>query len=229
MIRFIIFLLFVAGVGFASVWLAENSGSVTMYWLDYRIDTSVVFVVLAGFMLAIFAGIIIRILFAPARFWDRRKTAHLQQGITEITYSIAAIAASDLAAAEAHNRKAQSMLGRTPLTTLLSAQIAKSRGDEGGTQILLEKLLDYKETKYLAARSLSDSADVHNNLPKALALAQQAAEMNKRDTETAAKVIDLQIRLKQWDAALETIDKSRLPRREKRRLRELVKTQNMAF
>ena len=123
----------------------------------------------------------------------------------EITYSVAALAASDVADAEKHTRKAEKLLGRTPLTLLLSAQVARNQGDDAKTQALLEQMLDYKETEYLAARSLSESAS-KRHLPDALALAQRALAVNPQGI---AKVVSLHIQLKQGAEALAALAKAK--------------------
>ena len=208
MLNILLLLFFLACVGITGAWIAENPGSVTIYWFDYRIDTSFAVLMLAALLSAVtlaYAYIIIRrLISAPDYFSNRRRAKFYEKGLVELTYAIAALAASDVNDAGAHTRKAEKLLGRTPLTLLLSAQVARSQGDEAKTQILLEQMLDYKETEYLAARSLSDSAS-KKNLPSALALAQRAHALNPQGI---AKVISLHIRLSQWQQAILAVDKA---------------------
>jgi|GEM_PF-3169467 len=226
MTKLLLFLILVAGAGFAASFLAENAGSVTMFWFDYRIDTSVAFILICGVVAALVLTFLLQIIFAPsrffARFFERRAANKLKLGIGELTYSVAALASSDIAAAEAHTKKVEKLLGRTPLTILLSAQIAKTKGDEATTNALLEQLLLHKETNYLAARSLSDNANKHDDLPRALELARQANQLNPKDSLSALQVLNLQVRLKQWKAALATVQNLRIPRKERNRLIALI-------
>lgn len=226
MINLLLFLFFIACAGVAASLIVENSGNVTMLWFDYQIETSVAFLIILVFLAAVFIilfTLIIRNIFsAPSRFWKRRSVNQLRQGITELTYSMAALAASDVDTAEKHTRKIEKLLGQTPLTLLLSAQIAKSRGDEEKTQNLLEKLLEYKETKYLAARSLSDGANKQQNLPKALNLAKIASGVNPKDMAASLAMISLEVRLHRWHEALNHLQESRLSRVEKKRIRALI-------
>ncbi len=226
MINMLLFLLFIACAGIVSALLAENSGIVTMLWFDYQIETSVAFLIisilLTAILMVLFTLLIRNIIFAPSRFWKKRNEKLLKLGISELTYSVAALASSDIESAENHTRKVEKLLGPTPLTLLLSAQIAKSRGDEAKTQILLEKLLEYKETEYLAARFLSDGASKQENLPKALQLAQKAHVISPKDNASAIAVISLQVRLKKWDEALANAQRLKLPRKEKKRIGALI-------
>jgi uncharacterized membrane-anchored protein len=222
MIKLLLFLLFITCVGFAASFLVENSGNVTMFWFDYRIDTSVAFLIFFTILVAILFAGLVQLFFAPARFFERRELRKLKRGISELTYSVAALAASDIASAQQHTHKVENLLGRTPLTLLLSAQIAKTKGDEPATNALLEQLILHKETNFLAARSLSDNANQHNNLPQALEFALQANNLNPKDILSSLQVINLQVRLKQWDRAEASLKNARFPRKERSRLRALI-------
>lgn len=226
MINLLLFLFFVACASLAIAMVVDNPGRVTMLWFDYQIETSVAFIILVILLAAIFIvlfTLIIRLIIAsPSQFWQRRNVKQLNNGITELTYSIAALASSNITAAETHVHKVEKLLGKTPLTILLSAQIAKNKGNDAATHALLEQLLGYKETEYLAARSLSESASQNANLPKALQLAKKALELNPKDSSATIAVASLQIRLKLWDEAISNIQRTKLPRKEKSRLLALT-------
>lgn len=226
MINLLLFLIFIACAGIATSLMVENSGSVTILWFDYQIETSVAFllisIVLTAILIVLITLILRSIFSAPANFWKKRNVKQLKLGISELTYGVAALAASNIDSAETHVKKVEKLLGRTPLTLLLSAQIAKTRGDELKTQALLEQLLEYKETEYLAARSLSDNASKMDNLPKALHLAQQAQAISPKDRASALAVISLEVRLGRWHEALHHLQNSKLPRKEKKRIQALI-------
>lgn len=226
MIKLLLFLVFLAGLGVSASFLAENAGSVTMFWLDYRIETSVAFLIVLALLISIIMIASVQLLLAPRRFFrsitQKSTTKKLERAIGELTYSVAALAASDPSAAQAHNNKVENLLGRTPLTILLSAQIAKTKGDESSANALLEQLLLHKETNFLAARFLSDNASKHEDLPRALEFAKQARELNHKDSLAALRVISLHVRLKQWQEALAMLQKIRISRKERVRLQALI-------
>lgn len=159
MIRLLLLLLFLAGVGLGAAWMADHPGHVVIRWLDYRIDTSVAFLSLLAFAaaaLAIYLAMLVsHIASAPRRFRQRQQLKHHQRGWAELTFAVAALAAADDAAASRHVRKAEKLLGTTPLSLLVSAQIAKSRGDDATARLLLTQMLHHKETKHMAARLLA--------------------------------------------------------------------------
>ena len=208
MINILLLITFLTCVGITAAWIAENPGSVTIYWFDYRIDTSFAFLLFIAFIsivtLSYAYAVLRRFALIPDYLIHRKTLKSYKQGITELTYSVAALAAADLKDAAVHTRKAEKLLGRTPLTLLLSAQIARSEGDDAKTQNLLEQMLDYKETEYVAARSLSDSA-TKQNLPEALALAERAHKINPQGV---SKLISLYMRLGHFQQAIQAIEKS---------------------
>lgn len=231
MIRIFILLILLGGLGLAAAWVAEHPGNVTMYWFDYRIDTSLAMMLLIGLMAAFALSVMIlllrRIWLAPSRFMQRRTLKHYQRGLTELTYSVAALAASDTAGAELHTRKAEKLLGRTPLTLLLAAQVSRVQGHDDKTRLLLEQMLEHKETEYLAARSLSESAGKQHLYPRALSLAQRAQALNPKGI---AQVVGLQLKLGQWQEALTAVNKAmwrgQITRQEIKRYKGIIYVQH---
>jgi len=227
MINLLLLLLFLVCIGITGAWIAENPGHVTMDWFDYRIDTSfavlLLLAVVASITLAYATIIIRRLILLPHHVSQQHGVRRYQKGLSELTHSVAALAAADIAGAEAHTRKAEKLLGRTPLTLLLSAQIARSQGDDGQTRLLLEHMLEHPETEYLAARSLSESASKQAKLPQALTLAQRAHALNPKGI---AAVLGLHIRLAQWQQAMQAVAKAvhkgQITRTELRRYRGMI-------
>lgn len=188
-------LILVAALGLMAAWIGANPGSVTMLWFGYQIETSVAVLLLLAIiasMLATFAyNLLKKIYLAPRRYSERRTVKQYRTGFAEITHSIAALAASDVSAAARHARKAEKALGTTPLTLLLRAQISKNAGSDEESRQLLEQLLEFPETEYLAAKSLSDVAVKRDMLPQALTLAERAHKTNPRARGGAWSVFGL--------------------------------------
>jgi HemY protein len=227
MLNLLLLLFFLTCLGITAGWLAENPGNVTIYWFDYRIDTSFSFLLALALVLTVvlsYAYVLLRrLILAPGNFSERRGLKQHRRGLTEITYSVAALAAADVKSAELHTRRAETLLGRTPLTLLLSAQIARSQGDDARTRLLLDQMLDYKETEYIAARSLSDAASKQEIFPEALHMAERAHAINPKDIKN---LFGLHLRLGHWQQAHNTIKraikKHHITRSEARHFRCLV-------
>src|SRR3954469_14777266 len=108
MINLLLLLVFITCLGITAAWIAENPGDVTIHWFDYRIDTSFAFLLLAALAAALvltFVTLFIRrLITAPARYAQSRSLTSHRKGLAELTYSVAALAASDVGGAEEHTR-----------------------------------------------------------------------------------------------------------------------------
>lgn len=206
MTRLLLLLLLLTGLGIGAAWLAEHPGQVTMIWRSYRIDTSAAFMLTACLAAALLlAGLVVllyRLMHAPDALTRRRTRKTHEKGLTALTRSLIALAAADMQNAELQTRRAEKLLGRTPLTLLLSAQLARMQGDDARTQMLLEQMLEHKETEYLAARYLSETATRQHQLPKAREMAQRAQALNPGGLDT---LLSLHIRLGEWQQAAAAI------------------------
>ena len=209
MINLLLLLFFLTCIGASASWLAENPGNVVIHWFGYRIDTSFAFLLLLALLAAatLAYGIVFfrHIAQAPEYYFKRRSLRQYQRGLSELTYSVAALASGDSKEAAAHTYNAEKLLGTIPLTLLLNAQIARSAGDDAKTRLLLGQMLDHKETEYLAARSLSEAANKQQLFPKALELAKRAYAVNVKGI---SPLLGLHVRLGEWHQAMHAITKS---------------------
>lgn len=230
MIRLLAFLLLLAVLGVGAAWLAQHPGNVTLTWLGWRIDTSAAMLMAAAAVLLAAWTLIAAILHMPKQAAQTRQLKQYRKGLTALTHGVAALGASDPEAAHTHTKKAEKHLGKVPLTLLLSAQIARIRGDEAATRALLTQMLEHKETEYLAARSLSDAASKQLLLPQALAMAKRAHALQPAEKTGITTVVSLHVRLGEWQEADLAIDKARrgghLGRQELKRLRGVVHVQH---
>ncbi|NBX03083.1 MAG: hypothetical protein EBR02_03260 [Alphaproteobacteria bacterium] len=210
MSNLLLFLLLLACLGISASWIAENPGEVVIHWGDWRIDTSLALifgaVLAASLAFIITYSILAKILNLPSAWSQNRSLKSYKNGLTELTWTVASLAASDIATAERHAKKAQKLLGNSPMTLLLFAQISRHQGDEGRTQHLLEEMLEHKETEYLAARMLSESAHKQEMLPRALALAQRAQSASPHDGDAVVALVSLNVKMQQWQKALDAVN-----------------------
>lgn len=189
MIALFALLALVAGGGLIAAWLGENPGNITMVWFGYQVETSaallLLLVLLAAFAFNMAYQFLRGLLLAPRHYAQRRTVRHYRLALQEVTHSVAALAANDVASAIRHTKRAEKSLGTTPLTLLLRAQISKNEGSDEQTRQLLEQLLEHPETEYLAAKSLSDAAQKQHRPLQALTFAERAHRVNPRETHGA--------------------------------------------
>ena len=213
MIVLLFIILLVSLLGLLAAWMGQHPGNVTFLWLGYEVQMSVAVLIVAILIITVLAswlsGILKNLLLAPSRYMERRSVKQLQRGLLEITHSVAALAASDIKAAEAHTRKAEKQLGTTPLVLMLKAQVSKSSGNDEASRTLLLALLDHPETEYLAAKSLAEAEHKQQHLPQALQLATRAHQRNPKESGGAWALFELLLESMQWAEAESHIAHSR--------------------
>lgn len=209
MIRLLIILFTLSALGILGAWIAENPGNVTMHWFDYRIDTTIsvmgLLFILGGIILAWIYLILRALITLPKSFSEKRTLRSYRKGLDELTQSVVALASADAKTASIHTIKAEKYLGKSPITLLLSAQVSRLQGDDVHTQHLLEEMLEHKQTEYIAARYLSETATANNQLTKAREL---AARAQKSSTQGTKQLLSLHIQLGEWQQAVLLLQKS---------------------
>lgn len=206
MIRLFFTLLFLAALALGASWLANHPGTVTVYWLDWRIDTSFAVLAVAGlsaaFLLLTVLSALRRLVQAPQRFMRWRTSRHYAKGLQAVTEGVAALMIADAPLAIKSTKRAQELLGSQPITLLMQAQIAKLQGDEEKMIDMLESMLKHPETEFLAARSLADYAMKHRSVSGALPYAQQAANLHPGDAQAIIALLGIYLRLDEFDDAI---------------------------
>ncbi len=97
MFRLIGYILTMAIVVAAAVWLADRPGAVTVQWLDWRVDTSVPILILALVIVVAIPYFVWRILrwffSTPTRVALRQRTLRKHRGYEALAHGLAAAAA----------------------------------------------------------------------------------------------------------------------------------------
>lgn len=210
-----IFLLLAFSLGV--LWLSDHPGTVQLTWLGYEIRMQV------GLLLALafFAFLLLlpmlytlrRVLGLPGIWRAQGAQSRQKKGMSALTHALTALAVSDVDTAARQTRKAAEFLGDGPLTALLSAQIAYRRDDLKGTRTHLKEMLDYSETKFIAARALSAFARNEGNYPAAIAFARDALKEDPGSLWAHRTLLDLYLREERWQEAEALIKQARAKRR----------------
>ncbi len=213
MLRLILFfvILIIAGIYLAR--LADVPGSVTLEWMGWQIETSALFLLFAlgTVILLVTAGYLaLNALFsAPKRYLGHRRVEHHERGLSVLTEAVAAMAASDHANAKKLTHKADRLLGKPPITRLLKAQLARIEGDDKTATSELKALMDYKETRFIAARNLLEHARNAGDTEEALAYAEEAESLRPDSSYATLALLDFYSREGQWQKALHIINKAK--------------------
>lgn len=205
MIRFLITVCLLLLLLFAALWFAENEGTLSILWLGYQIETSIVFALASLILL-----LIIAVTFVESFLWIKKAPLALRRaseerkhvrGLAALTEGFVAVAAGDVSKAKMLSKKAESYLGSLPLTQLLSAQTAQATGDSIQATQQFTALLENKETEMIGLKGLLQQAREQGDLATALSLAEKLYDKNPKATWVIPILIDLYRRNKQWEKA----------------------------
>lgn len=209
MIRAFWYMLQVAALIAAAIWLSDNPGSLTVEWLGYSIETSmsaaVVAAVVAAAALIMSYRAISAVLGGPAAFGRFRARRRREQGLEALTRGLVAVAAGDSQAAQRMARRAEDLLKEPPLTLLLSAQAAQLRGDDGAARYYFRSMLETSDTVFLGVRGLLTQALKEGDRVEALAQARRAAQLQPDAGWVLGTLFDLEARAGEWSAAEATL------------------------
>lgn len=214
MIRALVFLAILGALSLLAASLADTPGAVTLDWLGYRVETSV----LALLILMLFSS---AVLASAWRLWSavtssprrlRRWQADRRQrlGYKALTQGMVAVAAGDAVEARRLARKAETLLGEPPLTMLLSAQAAQLSGDDKAAGKFFSAMAEQREpeTRYLGLHGMLTQAMQGGDQEQALELAKQASELKPKTEAVNEALFDLQVKTGDWTDAEDTVKKA---------------------
>ncbi|MGC2855940.1 heme biosynthesis protein HemY [Novispirillum sp. DQ9] len=213
MIRLIAFVVLVGLLVAGAVWMAENPGAVTVYWLGWRIDTSVPLLLLALALLVglfwLIRGIIATLFGLPGAFGRRRRERRRRKGLAALGDGFAAVIAGDTYSARKKAAEAEDALKDDSATTLLLARAALLGDDPRRARDLNQKLLSRRSTEIAGLRGLMDEALSEGRREEATGYAARAFERNPRAAWAGRALFEAQAKGRQWDAALATLETAR--------------------
>ena len=184
MTRIILFLASVAVVAAGVAWIADRPGEVSITWMGYRVETSVIvaaFAVAALVLIALFLWSIVRaILHSPEHvslFFRHRRAV---KGYVAISRGLIAIGAGDLRVARKSAAEAARLSPGDPLALLLSAQSAQMAGDRNAAERAFREMTKRDDTKLLGLRGLYIEAQRRNDADAARFAVEEAAKVKPR-------------------------------------------------
>lgn len=180
MIRVVVFLVIVGLLALGVAWLADRPGQVSITWLGYQIETSVM-VAIAGIAalvsIAMLLIALIRVLWrSPRIVADATRRRRTNKGLRAISRGLVAIGAGDARAAQRHRAEAERYASSEPLTLLLRAQAAQLSGDRRNAEAAFRAMAERGETKLLGLRGLYIEAQRHEDSKAARLFAEEAAK-----------------------------------------------------
>lgn len=210
MIRIVLFLASLAVVAAGVGWIADRPGEVSISWMGYRIETSVMVALFAVAALVIVLmlawWIISAILHSPeyaSLFFRHRRAA---KGYLAVTRGLIAIGAGDLRLARKSAEEAARLSPGDPLALLLSAQSAQMAGDRSGAERAFRAMAARDDTRALGLRGLYIEAQRRNDMQAARLAAEEAAKLRPAVAWAGHAVLEYRCTAADWAGALDALD-----------------------
>ncbi|MCA0199302.1 MAG: hypothetical protein LCH56_00495 [Proteobacteria bacterium] len=206
MLRLIFYIAGLALLVSASVWLADEPGTVVLEWRGWRVDTSasalvalfIAAVLLVAFLLralAIVSGVISAVSAA-------RQQRRLNRGLASLADGFAAVQSGQTSAARRFAKEAASLLQSNPAVLMLRKEAAELVGDMKEMKEAATALLERPQTELAGLRSLAVKAASEGDTVGALNLAKRAMARKDPPAWAIEMALDLTIASSQWHEAL---------------------------
>jgi HemY protein len=212
MIRVLLYLIVLALIAAAGVWLADRPGDVAIVWQGTRIETSVMVAAMAILFLvvaAIFVWSIIRtILRSPdlvGMFLSHRRGV---RGYLAISRGLVAVGAGDARAAKRAADEAHRIAGGEPLALLLDAQVAQLSGDRAAAEHAFRAIAERDDTRLLGLRGLFIEAQRRQDHAAARAFAEQAASAAPALGWAGQAALEFRCAAADWTGAQAALDRN---------------------
>lgn len=212
MIRVVIFLLLVGVFALGMNWLADRPGDVAITWAGWRIETSVMVMIVAmtavSVALTILLSFVRAILRSPReamQFWNRRRG---RQGYLAISQGLIAIGAGDARAARKHAEIAKRLAPDEPLALLLGAQTAQMTGDRPAAEQSFRAMAAREDTKLIGLRGLFIEAQRRGDMNAARLFAEEAAQNPAALTWAGDAVLQYRCASGDFEGALDVLKRN---------------------
>ncbi len=213
MIRVAIFLVALGLIALGVHWVADRPGTVSITWLGWRIDTSIM-VVKAALLLVIAAAIIAWSLLlmlwrAPGRTGEAMRRKRDERGRKAIMRGLIAVGAGDARAAQRYAGDVEKLAPNDPLALLLSAQSAQLAGDRAEAERTFRAMTQHEPTKLLGLRGLFIEAQRRDDITNARIYAEEAAKIAPSLPWAGQAVLQIRCASGDFKGALDMLERNR--------------------
>lgn len=212
MIRVLLFLVGVTALTFGAAWLADRPGDVTVNWLGYQVETSIMVTILALLALVVLTVLIWSILRgivrAPGAIAARRLDRRARRAYRAISNGIVSIGAGDAQAARRYANEAQRLAPKEPLALLLGAQAAQLAGNPADAERTFKAMASRDDTKLLGLHGLFIEAQRSDNAAAARTYAEDAAKEAPSLAWAAEAVLQYRAAAGDWVGAVAALERN---------------------
>ncbi len=208
--RLLLFIVTIVVAAAAVAWVADKPGTLTLEWLGYEIETSIL---IAGLAISILTLILMllwsfaRYVFSRPAVWSAHKKRNREKrGLEALSHGLVAIGAGDKDAAQKFSIQAKKLLPREPLTGLLLSQSAQLHGNRAEARAIFQNMAEAPETEMLGLRGLFLEAARENENEAARQFAERAMARNPDLGWSVNALFEIQCKAGDWAGALKTLE-----------------------
>ncbi|MFQ5958567.1 MAG: heme biosynthesis protein HemY [Alphaproteobacteria bacterium] len=209
MLRLLWFVVVIAALTAAAVWLADHPGAVDIRWRNYALSTSVAVLAVAVAFVAVVVAVVYHfwrwLRAGPRRMVAGRAARRRAQGYLALTKGLVAVAAGDPKSAQRYGRETGRLIDN-PLNLLLLAQAAQLEGNEAAARRHFHAMLEHVETEFLGLRGLLVQATKAGDWDAALGYARRAYALRPETEWVNSALFDLEVRAGDWRGAQKTLE-----------------------
>ena len=216
LLKIVLFLALVAAAAWGAGFLMEADGGVRVSVAGTEYTFGALESVIALLVLLAAAWVMFKVVgFAVAflrfaagdktsidRFFDRRRE---RKGFDAMAEGMMALASGEGQLAIAKANKAEKLLRRPELTTLLTAQAAEQAGDVVQAERAYKRLLKDERTRFVGVRGLMKQQLERGETDTAMKLAEKAFALRPAHVETQDVLLSLQAGAHDWSGARRTL------------------------
>lgn len=214
--KVILFVALVAALAWGAGFLSDIGGGVQIAMAGWEFNLGPLQAVIAAAVLVLvmwllmrLAGLIVAVLrfvsgdeTALSRYFDRSRE---RRGYNALSEAMLALAAGEGRVAITRAAKAERLLRRPDLTTLITAEAAQMIGDRAQAKEAWKKLLADDRSRFVGIRGLMKLKLEEGDTVTALKLAEKAFALKPRHGETQDLLLKLQADAQDWKGARATL------------------------
>ncbi|MPZ38883.1 MAG: heme biosynthesis protein HemY [Rhizobiales bacterium] len=212
MIRVIIYLLVVGVLAAGAVWLADRPGDVMITWQNFRVETSVMVLVVAVAAIAVATvmlwTIVRAVLRSPESLRFHLRMRRGMRGYHAVSQGLVAVGSGDVRSARRFAEEAARIAPHEPLTLLLTAQASQLSGDRDAAARTFNAMVARDDTRLLGLHGLYIEAQRRSDGAAARLYAEEAAAGARAPAWAGLAAFDARCAANDWVGALERLDRN---------------------
>lgn len=210
MVRVLIFLIAVGIVAIGAAWLADRPGEISVVWLGWRIETSLMVATIALIVVIVVSvtawSLLRAIVRTPERLSLLRRARRNARGQIAISRGLIAIGSGDARTARRFADEAKRLVPYEPLSLLLSAQTAQLTGDRAAAEETFRTMVGRDDTRLLGLHGLFVEARRRGDVAAARLAAEEAAQASPAPAWAGHAALEFRCAAGDWNGALDRLD-----------------------